>query len=135
MITSTENVGVLKITDKPTVYLWRFLGPPTWDIKAVDAFVAFPDVRFGNICSSNAVNGSAFADLSNMPLIPLHGGPSSVVTAMTLVIFLIFAREIPSFFILEIRLVLGNPSRAAAPSGPPIIQPVSSNVRKIRYRA
>jgi len=53
---------------------------------------------------------------------------------MTLVILLIFGREIPSFFILEIRLVLGNPSRAAAPSGPPIIQPVSSKVRKIRER-
>src|SRR5262245_43335725 len=40
----------------------------------------------------------------------------------------------PSFFILEIRVVLGNPSRAAAPSGPPIIQLVSSNVCKIKDR-
>src|SRR5262250_3375996 len=53
---------------------------------------------------------------------------------MTLVTLLIFGREIPSFFILEMRLVLGNPSLAAAPSGPPIIQPVSSNVRKISDR-
>src|SRR5499425_3686357 len=53
---------------------------------------------------------------------------------MTLVTLLIFGREIPSFFILEMRLVLGNPSRAAAPSGPPIIQSVSSNVCKIKDR-
>src|SRR5262249_21589059 len=45
-----------------------------------------------------------------------------------------FGREIPSFFILEIRLVLGNPSRTAAPSRPPIVQPVSSNVLKIKDR-
>ena len=50
------------------------------------------------------------------------------------VAFLLFGLEIPSFFILESRLVLGNPSRAAAPSGPPTIQPVSSNVRKITDR-
>ena len=47
---------------------------------------------------------------------------------------LVFGREIPSFFILETRLVLGNPSRAAAPLGPPISQSVSSNVRKTRDR-
>lgn len=41
-------------------------------------------------------------------------------------------REIPSLFILEIRVVLGSPNRTAAPSGPPIIQPVSSNDRKIK---
>ena len=43
----------------------------------------------------------------------------------------LLGRASPSFFIFEMRLVLGNPNRAAAPSGPPIIQPVSSNVRKI----
>jgi hypothetical protein len=53
---------------------------------------------------------------------------------MRFVTFLFLVREIPSFFILEMRLVLGNPSRAAAPSGPPITQPVSTNVRKIRDR-
>jgi hypothetical protein len=53
---------------------------------------------------------------------------------MRSVTFLFLGREIPSFFILEMRLVLGNPSRAAAPSGPPITQPVSSNARKIRDR-
>ena len=53
---------------------------------------------------------------------------------MIFVTLLIFGREIPSFFILEIRVVLGNPSRAAAPSGPPIIQPASSNVSKIKDR-
>ena len=53
---------------------------------------------------------------------------------MRLVICLLLGREIPSFFILEMRLVLGNPSRAAAPSGPPITQAVFSNVRKIRDR-
>src|SRR5580698_3272882 len=47
----------------------------------------------------------------------------------------LFGREIPSFFILETRLVLGSPSRTAAPSGPPITQPVSSKVREIRDRA
>src|SRR5215475_6909200 len=47
---------------------------------------------------------------------------------------LFFGREIPSFFILERILVLGNPNLAAAPSGPPTIHPVSSNVRKIRDR-
>ena len=57
----------------------------------------------------------------------LLGDPAVMVS----VVFLIFGREIPSFFILERRLVLGNPSRVAAPSGPPISQPVSSNVRKI----
>src|SRR5262249_13374149 len=55
-------------------------------------------------------------------------------TVIVLVAFLLFGREIPSFFILERRLVLGNPSRAAAPSGPPTIHPVSSNVRRIRDR-
>src|SRR5215470_10274293 len=60
--------------------------------------------------------------------------PVSVRSAIGLVTFLFLGREIPSFFILEIRLVLGNPSRAEAPSGPPISQPVSSNVRKIRDR-
>jgi len=53
---------------------------------------------------------------------------------MRLVICLLLGREIPSFFILEMRLVLGNPSRAAAPSGPPITQAVFSNVRKISDR-
>jgi len=47
---------------------------------------------------------------------------------------LIFGREISSFFIFAIRVVLGNPSRAAAPSGPPTIQPASSNVCKIKDR-
>jgi hypothetical protein len=55
-------------------------------------------------------------------------------SAIVLGAFLLLGREIPSFFILEMRLVLGNPSRAAAPSGPPISQPVSSRVRKIRVR-
>ena len=53
---------------------------------------------------------------------------------MIFVILLVFGREIPSFFILVIRVVLGNPSRAAAPSGPPTLQPVSSNVSKIKDR-
>jgi hypothetical protein len=53
---------------------------------------------------------------------------------MRVVAFLFLGREIPSFFILEMRLVLGNPSRTAAPSGPPITQPVSSNVFKITDR-
>jgi len=53
---------------------------------------------------------------------------------MRFVTFLFLGLEIPSFFILEMRLVLGNPSRAAAPSGPPITQPVSSNVSKIMDR-
>src|SRR5215471_3228038 len=60
------------------------------------------------------------------------GSPSSILS--TLLISLIFGREMPSLFILEIRVVLGIPSRVAAPSGPPIIQPVSSNVRKISDR-
>jgi len=46
----------------------------------------------------------------------------------------IFGREIPSFLILVMRVVLGNPRRAAAPSGPPIIQSVSSSVSKIKDR-
>ena len=53
---------------------------------------------------------------------------------MTFVTCWLLGREIPSFFILEMRLVLGNPSRAAAPSWPPITQAVFSNVCKIRDR-
>src|SRR5215475_14658938 len=53
-------------------------------------------------------------------------------SGLGLVKFLIFGLEIPSFFILEIRVVLGNPNRIAAPSGPPIIHAASSNARKIR---
>src|SRR5215813_1395256 len=50
-------------------------------------------------------------------------------------IFVIFpGREIPSLFILVIKVVLGNPSRAAAPYGPPIVQSVASNVFKIKDR-
>src|SRR5262249_21620547 len=56
-----------------------------------------------------------------------------VLSEMRFVTFL-FGREIPSFFILEMRLVLGSPSRTAAPSGPPITHLVASNVRKIIKR-
>ena len=73
-------------------------------------------------------------NVSKTALLLLHGDAGPVFSAMALVIFLIFGREIPSFFILEIRLVRGNPSRAAAPSGPPIIQAVSSSARKIKAR-
>src|SRR5216683_2336274 len=43
-------------------------------------------------------------------------------------------REIPSFFILAINVVRLSPSRAAAPSGPPIIQPAACSVLRIRAR-
>ena len=43
-------------------------------------------------------------------------------------------REIPSFFILAISVVLFSPSRAAAPPDPPITQPVSCNARRIKAR-
>lgn len=67
----------------------------------------------------------------------LAGGDWSPVKDSSVIVlgaFPLLGREIPNFFILEMRLVLGNPSRAAAPSGPPISQPVSSRVRKIRDR-
>jgi hypothetical protein len=43
-------------------------------------------------------------------------------------------REIPSFFILAIKVVRFSPSRAAAPPDPPITQPASRNACKIRAR-
>ena len=43
-------------------------------------------------------------------------------------------REIPSFFILAIKVVRFSPSRAAAPPDPPITQPASRNACKIRRR-
>jgi hypothetical protein len=45
-------------------------------------------------------------------------------SAIALGALLLLGREIPSFFILEMRLVFGDPSRNAAPSGRPISQPV-----------
>ena len=64
-----------------------------------------------------------------------HSNPAPVFSAIKSATLLFLGREIPSFFILVMRLVLGNPSLAAAPSDPPpITQPVSSNVRKIRDR-
>src|SRR5215471_21349344 len=63
-----------------------------------------------------------------------HCSPVSFLFAKRSVTFPFLGREIPSLFILEMRLVLGNPSLAAAPSGPPIIQPVLSSVPKIRDR-
>src|SRR5260370_11321038 len=43
-------------------------------------------------------------------------------------------REIPSFFILAINVVRFSPSRAAAPSGPPIIHPAACKACAIRAR-
>jgi hypothetical protein len=43
-------------------------------------------------------------------------------------------REIPSFFILAIKVVRFSPSRAAAPLGPPIAQLTDCSVRRIRAR-
>src|SRR5262249_11530596 len=43
-------------------------------------------------------------------------------------------REIPSFFILEIKVVRFNPSRAAAPLGPPTIQSAARNACSIQAR-
>ena len=43
-------------------------------------------------------------------------------------------REIPSFFILEIKVVRFRPSRAAAPFGPPIIQPAACSACRIHAR-
>jgi hypothetical protein len=43
-------------------------------------------------------------------------------------------REIPSFFILAIKVVRFRLSRAPAPPGPPITQPASRNACKIRRR-
>jgi hypothetical protein len=42
--------------------------------------------------------------------------------------------EIPSFFILVMRLVRLRPSRAAAPRGPPTTQPVARKACRIRSR-
>jgi hypothetical protein len=44
-------------------------------------------------------------------------------------------REIPSFFIMAIKVVRFSPSRSAAPPDPPITQPASRNACKIRRRA
>src|SRR5260370_23385422 len=44
-------------------------------------------------------------------------------------------RKIPSFCILQIRVVRFKPSLAAAPFGPPITQPTASSVCKIRARS
>src|SRR5258708_38882243 len=44
-------------------------------------------------------------------------------------------RKIPSFCILQIRVVRFNPSLAAAPFAPPITQPAASSVFKIRARS
>src|SRR5260370_9124548 len=43
-------------------------------------------------------------------------------------------REIPSFFILAIKVVRFSPNRAAAPLGPPIIHRAACKARKIRAR-
>ena len=43
-------------------------------------------------------------------------------------------REIPSFFILAIKVVRFNPNRAAAPPGPPIIHPAACKACTIRAR-
>ena len=43
-------------------------------------------------------------------------------------------REIPSFFILAIKVVRFSPNRAAAPLGPPIIHRAACKTRKIRAR-
>src|SRR5260370_5171147 len=43
-------------------------------------------------------------------------------------------REIPSFFILAIKVVRFSPSRSAAPPNPPITQPASRNACKISAR-
>ena len=43
-------------------------------------------------------------------------------------------RAIPSFFILAINVVRLSPSRAAAPSGPPMIQPAACSALRIRAR-
>jgi hypothetical protein len=61
----------------------------------------------------------------------LHYTADSAFSATISIIPTLLGREMPSFLILEIRLVLGNPSRVAAPSGPPITQPVARNVSKI----
>ena len=41
-------------------------------------------------------------------------------------------REIPSLFILAIKVVRFSPNRAAAPTGPPTIQPAACNVCNIK---
>ena len=85
---------------------------------------------------ANNLTGHRFAGLGASHHWSADGNWSPVKDSSAIVLgaFPLFGREIPSFFILEMRLVLGNPSRAAAPSGPPISQPVSSRVRKIRDR-
>src|SRR5215469_6515387 len=42
--------------------------------------------------------------------------------------------DIPNFFILAIRVVRFSPSRAAAPRGPPTIQPDACNALRIKAR-
>jgi hypothetical protein len=69
-----------------------------------------------------------------MPLTRSPSQPGFSLFGNDIVTLLLLGREIPSFFILEIRLVLGTPNRVAAPWGPPITQSVSLRVARISYR-
>src|SRR4029077_19199081 len=63
-----------------------------------------------------------------------HHCPLSRFSLSGLISSLRTGREIPSFFILAIKVVRFSPSRPAAPPDPPITQPASRNACKMRAR-
>src|SRR5690242_18842273 len=63
-----------------------------------------------------------------------HGSSASAVWSNASTFSWRTGRDIPSFFILEIKVVRFSPRRAAAPRSPPTIQPDASNARRITAR-